>query len=386
VVGELLTGVVLGPSLFGLFAPGAYEVVFGGEFPALAAFGGFGLVLLLTLAGIETDLAVIRARLGGAVAVALGGILVPFGLGLGLGLVVPEAYLVDPAERLLFAVFLATALSISAVPVVTRILTDLDAMDSPVGQTILGVAMLTDVVGWLLVAVVAELARTGTAAAADVARPLGALAVFVLLAFAVGPRIADALLERAERARTPTLSAFSIVVVAAVVAVAIAQAVGLEAAIGAFVAGLVLGRSSRLDGAAVETVELVTLGLFAPLFFGTAGLRADLAGLLQPGALFVAAATFLVAVVGKFGGAVLGATVAGYPRWEAVALGSGLNARGAMEIVVAAVGLSLGVLTPVVYTAIVLTAILTSVMAAPLLAFAFRRTGPAADGPGPAVP
>jgi Kef-type K+ transport system membrane component KefB len=247
-------------------------------------------------------------------------------------------------------------------------------MDSDVGQTILSVAMLTDVVGWVLVAVVAELAATGTAAAMDVVGPMAVLVGFAVVALTVGTRLADAVLVRAETARTPTLSAFSVVMVSATVAVAIALAVGLEAAIGAFVVGLVLGRSARLDDTAVETVELVTLGFFAPLFFGTAGLQADLAGLVEPGALPVAAATFLVAVVGKFGGASLGATLAGYSRWEAVALGSGLNARGAMEIVVAAVGLSLGVLTPVVYTAIVLTAILTSVMASPLLAFAFRRT------------
>jgi Kef-type K+ transport system membrane component KefB len=373
VVGELLTGVVLGPSLFGLVAPGAYAAAFGGESAGLAALGGFGLVLLLVLAGVETDIDVIRERIGGALAVALGGILLPFALGFALGLVVPDAFLVDPGQRLLFAAFLATALSISAVPVVTRILTDLDAMDSPVGQTVLAVAMLTDLVGWLLIAVVAELAETGTASVGSVARPLVVLLLFALLAFIVGRRAVEAVLARVPTARTPTLSAFSVTMLAAVVAVAVATAVGLEAAVGAFVAGLVLGRSRGLDHDAIETIELFTLGFFAPLFFGTAGLQADLTGLAAPGGLLVGAATFVVAVVGKFGGAWAGATLADYSRWEAVALGAGLNARGAMEIVVAVVGLSLGVIGPVVYTAIVLTAVLTSVMASPVLELAFDR-------------
>ena len=137
--------------------------------------------------------------------------------------------------------------------------------------------------------------------------------------------------------------------------------------------GLDVGQSDRLDPVAIRTLERVTLGLFAPLFFGSAGLVADLAGVAEPGAALVTAGLFAIAVVGKFVGAYAGGVVAGLSRWERFCLGAGLNARGAVEIVIAAIGLSLGILSPVLYTGVVLVAILTSIMAAPLLRWGLRR-------------
>ena len=372
VVGELLTGLVLGASLFGTLAPGLYAAAFplGGE--TLAPFAAVGLVLLLVLAGVETDLAFVRRRAVGAVAVTAGGIALPFALGFAFTWVLPASYLAA-ADRLVVGLFLATALSVSAVPVIARILDDLEATGTDVGQLILASAMLTDVVGWLLVALIAGVYRTGTAAVSGLATSVLLLAGFVLAAATVGRRLLDALLRRADAADTPTLSAFSVVVVAAFVGVSIALAIGVESGVGAFVVGLVVGQSDRLDQVAVRTLERVTLGLFAPLFFGSAGLVADLAGVVEPGAALVTAGLFAIAVVGKLAGAYAGGAVAGLSRWESFCLGAGLNARGAVEIVIAAIGLSLGILSPALYTGVVLVAILTSIMAAPLLRWGLRR-------------
>ena len=366
VVGELLTGLVLGQALLGTVAPGIYAAVFPAGEATLAPFGAVGLVLLLVLAGVETDLEFVRRRVSQAVAVTVGGIVVPFVLGFGFAWLLPAAALAS-ADRVVVGLFLATALSVSAVPVIARILDDLEALGRDVGQVILATAMLTDVVGWLLLALITGAHGTGGVAVRDLATTVGLLVGFVALAFALGRPVLGALFDRVEAARTPTLSAFSIVVMAAFVGVAIALALGIETGVGAFVVGLVVGQVPDLDPPAVRTLERVTLGLFAPLFFGTAGLRVDLAGVLAPGGLLVVAGMFAVAVVGKFAGAYLGARAAGLRPWEGFCLGAGLNARGAVEIVVAAIGLSTGILSPLLYAAVVLVAILTSVMATPLL-------------------
>lgn len=372
VVGELLTGIVLGQSLLGAVFPGAYAAVFPADGETLAPFAAVGLVLLLVLAGVETDLAFVRRRAVGAVAVTAGGVAVPFSLGFVYTWALPSAYLASTG-RVVVGLFLATALSVSAVPVIARILADLDATGRDVGQLILAAAMLTDVVGWVLVALIAGIHQSETAALGDLATTVGLLVVFVVAAFAVGRPLVEGLLRRVETARTPTLSAFSVVVLAAFVGVAVALTLGIETGVGAFVVGLVVGRSDSLDPLALQTLERVTLGLFAPLFFGSAGLAADVSGIVQPSAALAALGMLVVAVVGKFAGAYLGAVVAGLDRWEGFCLGAGLNARGAVEIVVAAIGLSLGILSPILYTAVVLVAILTSIMASPLLRWGLQH-------------
>lgn len=372
VVGELLTGIVLGQSLLGAVLPGTYAAVFPADGEALAPFAAVGLVLLLVLAGVETDLAFVRRRAVGAVAVTVGSVAFPFALGFAYTWVLPTAYLAS-TDRVVVGLFLGTALSVSAVPVIARILDDLDATGRDVGQLILASAMLTDVVGWTLVALIAGIHRSERATLGDLATTVGLLVAFVVAAFAIGRPLVKGLLRRVETARTPTLSAFSVVVLAAFVGVAVALTLGVEMGVGAFVVGLVVGGNDVLDPLALQTLEHVTLGLFAPLFFGSAGLAADVSGIVEPAAALAAIGMLAVAVVGKFAGAYLGAVVAGLDRWEGFCLGAGLNARGAVEIVVAAIGLSLGILSPVLYTAVVLVAILTSIVASPLLRWGLRH-------------
>jgi Kef-type K+ transport system membrane component KefB len=200
---------------------------------------------------------------------------------------------------------------------------------------------------------------------------LALLAVFAAVVLAVGPRVVDALFAVTSRVRSPVLTGFSIVVVVGFASAAASVALGLEAVLGAFLAGVLV--RTRLDPETARVFEIATLGLFAPLFFATAGLRADLSGLLTPETLLVTGVTFGVAVVGKFAGVALGAAFTDLSRAETLCLAIGLNARGAMEIVVAALGLTIGVLTPTIYAVVVLVAIATSVMTPPLLRRALAR-------------
>lgn len=370
VVGELLTGLVLGPSVLGLVAPGVTAVLVPVP-DALAALAALGLILLLVLAGTEVDVPALRQSLRPTVALAAGASVVPFLAGFALGWLLPATYLVDPEQRLAFALFLATALSISAVPVAVRVLVDLDALDGRVGQLTLTAAVVVDAAGWIALTVVSDVARVGRPDPLGLGRTVAVLVAFVVVVLGVGPRVVGALFGLAERVRSPVLTGFSIVVVVGFATAGASLALGLEAVLGAFIAGILV--SDGLDEEAGRVFQTVTLGLFAPLFFATAGLVVDLGGLAEPGAVLVGGVTLAVAVLGKFLGVAAGAAFTDLTGGETLCVAIGLNARGAMEIVVAAVGLAMGILTPTIYAVIVLVAIVTSVMTPPLLRRALAR-------------
>ncbi|WP_336339669.1 cation:proton antiporter [Haloarcula brevis] len=364
VVGELLTGLVLGPSVLGVVAPAVTAIVVPVP-DRLAAIASLGLILLLVLAGTEVDVQTVSRYARPTIALATGASVVPFLLGFALGWALPPRFLVTPGQRLPFALFLATALSISAVPVAVRVLIDLDAMDRTVGQLTLTVAVVIDAAGWVALTIVSDIAREGQIEPFAVGRTLVVLGVFVGGAVVLGPRIVDTLFDVTTYVRSPVLTGFSIVIVVGLAMAGGSLAVGLEAVLGAFLAGVLVRH--RLDAETERVFQMVALGLFAPIFFATAGLRVDLSGLFTLDTLLVAGVTLAVAVLGKALGVVLGARFTDLSRAETVCLAIGLNARGAMELVVAALGLAIGILTPTIYAVIVLVAIVTSVMTPPLL-------------------
>lgn len=381
VVGELATGFVLGPSVLGFFFPSLSTRLFPGTSgPLLDGVAAVGLVLLLLVAGLEVDTGLVRRHVRTTVAVGVLGMVVPFGLGFAFGWLLPSGFRGPGADRLVFGLFLATALSISAIPVITRVLFDLRALGTELGGILVASAVLTDVLGWLVLGVVARAAREGVFAPGSALRSVVVLLVFVVGALVVGQRVVDSVVGR-----LPTLGTadrqVGVVVAGALGAGALALAVGLEAFLGAFLLGVVLSRGEGLPGAVEERLESLTLGVFAPLFFGVAGLRADLGALADVDVLLVGGVALVVALVGKFVGVYAGAVLAGRGRWEAVALGSGLNARGAIEIILATIGLELGILSTGMYTVVLGVAVVTSAMAPPLLRWSFERVQSARTGP-----
>jgi Kef-type K+ transport system membrane component KefB len=375
VIGELAAGLLLGPSVFGHLAPAAHDWLFPADplqRSLLAGPAWIGVFLLLILTGLETDLALIR-RLGPATArVALGSLVIPVLAGVALGDALPGTFMGETTERGVFALFIGTALGISALPVIATILSDLDLMRRNVAQLLVAAAMANDVAGWILLGIVAGLAQSGTIDALRLATTIAGLVVFLALAFTAGQRAVDAFL-RVSRARGWGLSgSLTTIALVALGAGSLTHALGLEAVFGAFVAGIVLGRSRFHDADVFPHLDGLTRSFFAPLFFATAGLRVDLGLLRDPEVLGWGLVVVLVASASKAGGAYLGSRFARLATREGLALGVGLNARGAIEIVVATVGLSLGVLNPKSYTLVVLMAMVTSMMAPPLLRLVLR--------------
>jgi Kef-type K+ transport system membrane component KefB/nucleotide-binding universal stress UspA family protein len=375
VVGELAAGVLLGPSVLGRVAPGVFDWIFPAgavQSGMLFAVGWIGVILLLVVTGFETDLALI-ARLGkAAVLVTAGSLLVPFAFGLGGGYLAPDSLLGDEAERSVFALFLAAALTISSLPVIAKILSELQLLRRNFGQLTLAVAMANDVIGWVLLGLIAGLAGSGSFDLGQLAMTIAGLVIFLGLAVAIGQRVVDAVLQQMRRREVGIGGWVTMAVAIALGLGAVTQALGVEAVLGAFIAGILLGRSRYARHEVEEQLETFTVAILAPIFFATAGLRVDLSLLVDPEIAFWAVVVLAIASISKFVGSMIGARLSGLATREGMALGTALNARGALEIVIATVGLSLGVLNDASYTIVVIMAIATSLMAPPMLRWLAR--------------
>jgi Kef-type K+ transport system membrane component KefB/nucleotide-binding universal stress UspA family protein len=376
VIGELLAGVLLGPSVFGWLLPTAYKSVFPQiqlQADLLSAVSWLGVLLLLVVTGLETDLNLIIHKGKTALMISLGGIVVPFVTGFGLGWLLPERFLTNPDGRLVFSLFIATAMSISAIPVIAKVLMDLNLIRRDIGQVTLAAGMTDDTIGWILLSVVAGLATSGTFNVGTLLSTILAAVIFLGFSLTVGKALMAYILRWVDDHIGGATASLSTVLILALAASALTHRLGLEAALGAFVVGILAGQAPRFNRQAGLTLELITAGFLAPIFFAAAGLKVNLLEMLNPRTFIVGMIVLAIACVGKFTGAYLGSRLGGLSHWEGLALGAGMNARGAMEIIVATIGLSLGVLTAPMYSIIVMVAIVTSLMAPPLLRWTLSK-------------
>lgn len=377
VIGEILAGIILGPSLIsGVFPALGGWIVPQSEVQGylLEVVSMLGALFLLTITGLETDLSLIQRHARTALGVSAGGILVTFSSGFLLGNFLPDDFLANPEQRLVFALFLATAMSISAIPVIAKVLMDMKLMRRDIGQTILAAGMSDDTVGWMLLSIVAGLAAGEALSATTIGMAVGKVLLFLLVSFTIGRFLAKYAVGWAQDHWTSPDRFLSLAMVLVLAWGAFAHGLGLEAVLGAFVMGILLGQLPRFPAAAHHKLQSLALGIFAPIFFATAGLKVDASALMQPRILAVALIVIAIATLGKVIGTYLGARLIGRKdHWTALSFGAALNARGAMEIIVATIGLSVGVLNQTMFSIIVVMAMATSLMAPPLLRFVLAR-------------
>lgn len=382
VVGELLAGVVLGPSLLGLAWPAGYNWVFAGD-PVVnsVTFGlaWLGVVFLLVVMGYETDLGIIARFRNVALSVATGSLVLPMVVTGGLGWLLADQFMgvADP-PRWVFAAFFALALSVSALPVVGKILSDLGVMRRNFGQVTLAAAMAKDAVGWLILAVLAGVAAGGIQVS-DLVISFGGLALFVLLIFTVGTWVFDRLFRLVLSRGSDITAGLSIAIVVGLGGGVVTQALGVEAILGAYLVGLTLSRTRHQLPQVREHVEVFTSAFFAPVFFAVSGLRVDLTALADLETALWAVAAIVLAVIAKIVGTIISGRMAGVETAEAIALGTGLSPLGVMGVVVAIIGLNVGVIDETAYTILLLAAVITSLAAPVMLKWAMGRYEPPAE-------
>lgn len=378
VVGELLAGVVLGPSLFGRAAPDAFDWVFGEPTVTSVVFGisWLGVIMLLVVIGFETDLRIISRFRNAAASVSAGALLIPLAVSGSLAFLVPDSFVGggpggDGVDRIVFAGFFALALSVSALPVVAKILQDMGHLRRNFGQVTLAAGMTMDAVGWLVLAALSGIALDGFQPD-ELAISFGGLLVFLVLSFTVFRWLIDRLFRYVMARGSSMTAALSITIVAALIGGAVTQALHIEAILGAYIVGILVAGLRHQLPQVRSILETVTAAFLAPVFFAFSGLRVDI-GLLDTQTVIMWTVGLIVAaILAKITGTVVGGFFAGVRGREALALGSGLSALGAMGVVVAIIGLNIGVVSETGYTVMVLAAVVTSVAAPQLLKLAVR--------------
>jgi Kef-type K+ transport system membrane component KefB/nucleotide-binding universal stress UspA family protein len=382
VIGELLAGLVLGPSLFGWIWPSAQAAIFPHDPAQKAMLDGiaqFGILLLLLLTGMEIDLKLVRKVGRPAVTISIFGILLPFACGFTLGEFMPESLLPHAEARLVAALFLGTALSISSIKIVAVVVREMNFMRRNVGQIIVASAIIDDTLGWIIIAVIFSLASSGTVDLASIGRALLGTIAFLVFSFTLGRRLVFQLIRFANDHLVSSAPVVTVILLLMSGMALITHLIGIHTVLGAFIAGVLVGESPILTKQIDERLRGLIASLFMPVFFGLAGLGTDLTQLRSPELLLFTAALIVIASVGKFTGALAGGAAGGLTRRESLALASGMNARGSTEVIIASIGLSMGVLTQNLFSMIVTMAILTTLAMPPMLRGALARLPPRRD-------
>lgn len=388
VIGELVAGIMIGPSFFGWIFPSAFSFVFPNhllQHRLLETISWLGVVLLMLLTGLETDIRVFK-RLGRqSLFVALFGLVVPLGLGYAFGYLLPEQVLVPGSPRAVFAMFVAIAMAISAIPVIARILLEERLLSSPVGFVILSASIVDDIIGWFLLSIVTSIVHTGTIHPLAILKTLLFLLTLAIIAYYVLWPVLRALFRWIDDKLTLEWTDIVGMVALTFLFSALFESFQIHAVFGGFISGLLLRQVPRLKLSSIRNLESVTLSIFSPIFFAYAGLKVNL---FQLSGFWLPLSVLGVALASKLIGCFVGARLAGVNRLESLAIASGMNARGAVGIVVAIVGLSYGLLTNEMYSSLVLMAICTSILAPVGLKFLLHKmpnaaatTAPPAGGP-----
>lgn len=377
VVGEILAGILLGPTLLSGAIPAVGELIIPQTETSgylLEVISLLGAMFLLLITGLETDIKLIKLHAKTAISVSFGGIIVTFFSGFILGMYLPDFLLADSNERLVFSLFVATALSISAIPVIAKVLMDMNLMRRDIGQTILAAGMSDDTIGWILLSVVAGIAAGDAVTTGTVLTTVGSVLAFLVFSFTVGRWMVKKLLTFVQDEVISTDRILTLVIVLTFLWGAITQLLNLESILGAFVMGILFGMMPRLPEDVINKLESIALGIFAPIFFAVAGLKVNILNLLDPTLIIVTLIVIAIATLGKVIGTYSGARlVGGKGHWTALSFGAGLNARGAMEIIIATIGLRLGILSQDMFSIIVVMAIATSLMAPFALRWVLKR-------------
>src|SRR6185312_10364754 len=309
VMSQLIGGMLLGPSVLGAIAPVWQHTLFPdspGQKAMLDAVSQLGILLLLLLTGMETDLSVIRRSRRTAFSVSIAGIAIPFACGILVGHWLPDSVLPDPHQRFITSLFLGTALSISSVKIVALVVRERGFLRRTVGQGIGAAAIIDDTIGWIIMSVTFGLALHGTIDVMSVTRSLLGTALFLLLSFTIGRRIVFFLICWANDRFVSELSAITMIIVVTGLMALVTDAIGVHTVLGAFVAGILIGQSPILTRHIDEQLRGLIVAMFMPVDIGMARLSANLRALTSADLMLLTIGLIIIASIGKFSGAVLG--------------------------------------------------------------------------------
>jgi Kef-type K+ transport system membrane component KefB/mannitol/fructose-specific phosphotransferase system IIA component (Ntr-type) len=374
VLGEILAGILLGPTLLGHFRPQIYAALFPstGAMPiVLETVTTIGVVFFLLTAGLEIDLRSIFRQGKSALLVSFFGVIIPFALGFAAAGAFPRFLGAEAgASRLIFALFVGTALSISALPVIAKILMDLNLIRTEMGTVVMSSAMFDDLVGWILFSMILGMMNAGSHSFGGVKRTILLVAAFTLLALTVVRWLIDKILPFIQAHTSWPGGVLGFIFTLTLAGAAFAEFAGIHAVFGAFITGIAVGESTHLRKRTSEHIHSIVTNVFAPFFFASIGLRTNFVSNFNLG---ITATVIGVACLGKLLGAGWGAHLGGMDRRTSWGVGLAMNARGAMEMILGLLALQAGLIRETMFVALVVMALFTSLVSAPAIHFLLRR-------------
>lgn len=360
VLGELMAGIVLGPTLLGAVVPEWTAAIFPAEGPVSFAFDGLtslAITLFLLVAGMEVDLSTVWRQGRAALIIGVAGMVLPFAVGFVPAYLAPRALGADvDANTMIFALFFATALSISALPVIAKTLMDLNLYRSDFGMVVMAAAIFNDLVGWIIFAMILSMIGR-EASSIPIGYTIGTTVLFVLLMLTVGRWLIDRVLPWIQAHASWPGGILGFALTLALLFAAFTEWIGVHAIFGAFIFGVALGDSRHLRERTRATIDQFVSFIFAPLFFASIGLHVNFLATFD---LVLIVTVLVVATFGKVVGCTAGAWIAGFPRREGMAVGFAMNSRGAMEIILGLLALQAGMIRERMFVALVIMALVTS--------------------------
>jgi Kef-type K+ transport system membrane component KefB/mannitol/fructose-specific phosphotransferase system IIA component (Ntr-type) len=368
ILGELLAGVLLGPTVLGMLAPGFMVFLFPMEGPnavALEAVTSLSIVLFLLVAGMEVDLSMVwkQGRVG--IKVGLISLVLPFIIGFAVAMVLPRVMgRHSEADPIVFALFFATALAISALPIIAKTLMDMGLYRSDFGMLVISAAIFNDIVGWLIFAIILSLMGVSSGHSNPILMTIGLTLAFAAAILTLGRWLIHKILPILQAYTQWPAGVLGFAVTLALLGAAFTQWIGVHAIFGSFFVGVAMGDSYHLRERTRTTIKHFASFIFAPLFFASIGLRVNFFTHFD---LFLVLAVLAISCTAKLVGGMLGARWGGMQKKEAWAVGFAMNSQGAMGIILGLLALNFGVISRRLFVALVIMAIVSSMMSGPMV-------------------
>ncbi len=370
VVGEMIAGILLGPSLLGWVWPAAFDFVFpASSLGTLRLLSQIGVCLFMFVVGMELDMNELKHQAHTVVLVSKVSILFPYLLGVAASLFLFPAFGVAGTKFLPFALFIGISMSITAFPVLARILEERGLTKTALGVTAIACAAANDVMAWTVLAVVVAIAKAGSVAITLISVALVVLFVAAMLLW-LQPRLAIWINRRAAADATTGKGVMAAVLMLLFVCALITDVIGIHALFGAFLAGVVMPRHGPVREVLKERLEHFSTVFLLPLFFVFTGLRTQVGLLNEPSGWLICVGLILLATIGKLGGAMVTARLTGVNWTDSFALGALMNSRGLVELIALNIGYDLGILSPSMFTMLILMALITTGLTGPILSLA----------------
>ncbi|MBK7104592.1 MAG: cation:proton antiporter [Ignavibacteriae bacterium] len=373
IIGEILAGIVLGPTILGMLLPEVSEFLFPQNSEINIAIEGItniAVVLLLLVSGLEVDLSIVMRYRKAAISISTIGIIVPFVLGFGISYLFPNLVgLLNDKDRLVFALFIGTAIAISSLPVIAKILMDLKIFKTQIGFIIIASAMLNDLIGWFIFSIILGMIGANTHGFSFSETIIYTISFIFILLF-VGRIVIDKVIFWFKENLSFPGTLLNLILILGFLAAAFTEFLGVHAILGAFIMGIAIGDSKHLKEDTRQIIHQFITNIFAPLFFVSIGMKANFIADFNLGIVIV---ILSLALIGKVTGCSIGARLGGMNKNDSFAIGAGMSSSGAMGIIIGLIALQFGLINEEVFVGLVIMSLFTSMASAPIMSYFLNK-------------